>query len=316
MHHNKKDNFLPKILNSPPSDTISDISMNGDLIALSSWDSCVRIYRKIKQSYSTEISVEPFKIFQNLPSPILSVLLINPSLCIAGLSDGQLAVLEIESDSRKLIKAHQGPIKNLALFKNEFIITTSFDGFYKIFDSSFKEVHSVNVNAKIYAMDSAEGKIVMALDNKKVLYVDLNKNITKEFTTKFIYNTRSISLLPTSMGADILVGSVEGKAEVFSIESNNSQVLRIHRADDRLYAVNKVKFYNNSLILTGGSDGYLQLVNLNTRFKSATTRFNGPVTAMALNGNDLIVAVGDDWSKGYQSQTIKTEFYYVDMSRV
>lgn len=309
-----------QILNTP-DDTISDISIINDMVAISSWDGYIRIYKKIK-TYT--VNIEPFKIFNNLGAPVLSVCLINTMLCIAGLVDGNLCILNIQDGTDKKIKVHDGGIKNITLFKNEFIITVSFDGFYKIFDSNFKEVHQVNVGNKIYCMDQIDGHMVLGLSNKTIHYINLNNNEIHTFSTKFQYGIRSISCFPTNFGVEIAVGSVEGKIEIFNTKSantmssigNNSTTIRLHRQDDKLYAINKIKWITPQSLITGGSDGYVYIINKNTKFKLATSKYDKPVTALDIKDKELILAIGDDWSKGFQQQYLKPELIMVDLNRL
>lgn len=310
----KTESFQSTPIQNIPSDTISDISINQDMIAISSWDGCVRVYRKVK---SYNVSVDPFKLFENLGAPVLSVCLINDNFVVAGLADGQICLLNCQDGSVNKTKAHEQAVKAIRLFKGEFILTVSFDGFYKVFDPSFKEVHAVNLNSKIYCMEAIDGHMVMGLENKKVVYVDLNTQQTKEFQVPFEYAIRSIACLPTAYGVEVAVGAVEGKLYVFNTSSTaQGLTLRVHRADDKLFAINRIKFISNNVVLSMGSDGFAIFTNKNTKLKVASSRYDVPITAMDISGKDLVFAIGDDWSKGFQQNPLKTEMFISDLGKI
>ena len=307
-----KDDFNANRISNVGDDTISDISIGDNMVATGSWDGSVRIYKKMG------LNLSPFVLYENLGAPVTCVLLINDAICVAGLVDGNLVIMNDFNNvnSKQVKKVHENIIKKICFFNNQFIITASFDGFYKVFDSTFNEVHSQNVNAKIYCMDCSNGHLALGLSDKKVVYVDLNNNIVQNFNTKAEYAIRSISILSTQYGCEIAVGTVEGKIEILNTKDvNNSVVLRLHRADDKLYSINQTEILSQKSVITAGSDGALYLNDKSTRFKVATSKYDKPITAMATKGKELIFALGDDWSKGFQPQSIRTELLIADLSR-
>ncbi|OQS54431.1 hypothetical protein EHP00_1823 [Ecytonucleospora hepatopenaei] len=305
-----KDDLQAKSVPNVPVDTISDICAGNNLVSVSSWDGSVRVYRK------DGIDLNPMVLFDNLGAPVVSTCIINDSMVLAGLVDGNLHILDVNNtQNKKSIKAHDGIVKKIFFYNNAFVITVSFDGFYKVWDNTFKEVHSQNTNSKIYCMDLKEGHMALGLANKKVFYVDLNTNNMQELHTKFEYAIRSISINISGYGVEICVGSVEGKVEVINAKTQTSVSMRLHRADEKLYAVNQCIMVNEKLFITGGSDGNVFLNDKTTRFKIATSKYDRPVTAMVLKGDQLIFALGDDWSKGFVPQSLKTELMVADIRR-
>ncbi|ORD93761.1 RAE1 [Enterospora canceri] len=294
-----------------PEDTVSDISLADSLMAVSSWDGCVRIYKKNHLG-----GFEPLKIYENLGAPVLSVCLIGEAFVVAGLVDGNIVAVDMRSEGvRKTIKAHDNSVKAVRLMNN-FVVTASFDGFYKIFDSEFKEVHSVNMQSKIYCMDCVGEYLALGLRNKKAVLVNLATNKSEEFMTSFEYAIRSIAISPTRFGVDIAVGSVEGKIQVFNTNTKSSFTMRQHRQDEKLYSVNQIRFLDENMLLSGGSDGFVYVINKATKYKMAGAKYSAPITAMVVQNRKVAFAVGDDWSKGFQQQYTRPEIKISDLQRL
>lgn len=306
----QKDDLQAASVSNLPEDTISDIAIGNNMVAVGSWDASVRVYSK------SGTVLNPAVLFDNLGAPVTSVCIINDAMVVAGLVDGNMVVLDINNtQNKKVVKAHEGIIKKIFFYNNAYIITVAFDGFYKIWDNTFKEVHSNNCNGKIYCMDLKDGHMALGLNNKKVFYVDLNTNFTQEIPTKMEYAIRSISILNSNNNVDICVGGVEGKVDLINVKTQSTVSLRLHRADDKLYSVNSCALLNDKLVVTAGSDGVIYINDRISRFKVATSRYDKPITALAVKGREIIFALGDDWSKGFTPQNIKPELMIADIGK-
>jgi WD40 repeat protein len=314
---------------NPPDDTISDISLLNDLVAVSSWNASVRIY-KVTRPASTgymqqsSITLQPFRVFDDksvFTSPVLSVLLASESFCCIGLANGTLILQSMNNDAeRKVIpNAHAGPIKRIKLYNN-FIVTAGLtDGILKVWQFE-KEVHSINTGSKIYAMDIIGEHLAVGLSNKNVKYYNMQNGSTMEFKTDFKYHIRDVSMCMSSgfnAGPLISASAVDGKFSIFNVKTNQQEnTFKCHRDKPKCYSVNKCGFLtsNTDVVVTCGSEGKVQFFNRNTRVKLYENTYASPITALAIANDCIVFATGDDWSKGYQSQKLTVEMKYVDLT--
>lgn len=315
----KKPTPTPMSIENPPADSVSDIAFNpeGTFMAISAWDSSIRLYSMppLMSSYSSTRTFRFEKTFP-LQQPALSTCFFLGSI-VAGLVDGSLAVLDMNGN-KNMIQAHTAGVKRIKNFNNQFIISCSFDSSIKFWDlKSTNPLHTITLPSKAYSMDLKGNLLVVLLSDKSVHIYNMNDiNNPAILPLRFNYSPRAVAV--ASDMDTIAVGGVEAKVCVFSraVESKRS-MFRAHKINQRLYAVNMVRFApeDPNVLLSGGSDGSLVVFDRNSHMKLATLDFSSPVTAGEItpDGNTLVFAVGDDWSKGYTNTPSETKLHYLDI---
>lgn len=316
----KKPSATSIAIEAPPADSISDIAFSPDnsRMAVSSWDSSIRLYAMppIMSSYSTTRTFR-FENTFTLSQPVLSISFFGNSI-VAGLVDGTLVLLD-PSGNKNLIQAHRGGIKRVRNFNNQFVITCSFDSTVKFWDmKSEMPLHTITMPAKAYSMDLQGNVLAVMLADKSVYVYNMNDiNNPAVFPLRFNYSPRSVAV-----AADldsIAVGGIEAKIHVFSRTMDaKKSTFRGHKTNQRLYAVNVIRFVprDPKIVISGGADGTLIVFDRNSHMKLATLEFPSPITACEItpDGQSLVFALGDDWSKGYTNTPVETKLQYVDIN--
>lgn len=311
VQYNAKISDLP----NPPSDTVSEIgcSLMHNLIAVSSWDGTIRTYDPTNL-YTTSNSVV------NVNKPLLTCCFSKevPSLAFAGAVDGSLHMVDLQTNQTSSFQAHSEGIRSVRYFSN-MLVTGSWDKTVKFWDvRSSKLVFSLDLPGKIYTMELEKEMLAMSLSGNEVITYNLNDiNQRKNHVSKLNWMIRSIACAQDN--ETFALGGIEGKAEIFNINSPvKKMIFRCHRVDNKVYSVNSVSFLpgNHNVLATAGGDGTIVFFDSQSRMKIFTQNENEPITCGRFNpsGSHYIYATGNDWSTGYVTTYKPTQLKTIQVS--
>ncbi|AFN83245.1 WD40 domain-containing protein [Encephalitozoon romaleae SJ-2008] len=300
---------------NPPSDTVSEIAFSQmhSLMAASSWDGTIRTY-DLENLYSSNTSVV------NLNKPLLTCCFSKetPSLAFAGAADGSLQVVDLQTSQVSSFQAHNAGVKSVRCFSN-MLATGSWDKTVKFWDTrSSKLVFSLDLPGKVYAMDLEKELLAISLSGNEVVTYNLNDiNQKKTHASKLNWMIRSIACAQDN--ETFALGGIEGKAEIFNINSPvKKMIFRCHRVDNKVYAVNSVSFLptNHNILVTAGGDGTIVFFDAQARMKIFTQTESQPITCgrFNTNGNYYVYATGNDWSTGYVTTYRPTQLKAIQVS--
>lgn len=309
--------YNAKILDlpNPPSDTVSELAFSGmhNLLAACSWDGTVRTYDPTNP-YTTSNSVV------NASKPLLTCCFSKevPSLVFAGAVDGSLQMVDLQSNQVSSFQAHSEGIKSARYFSN-MLVTGSWDKTIRFWDvRSSKPVFSLELPGKVYAMDLEKELLAVSLSGNTVITYNLNDiNQKKTHSSKLNWMIRSVACAQDN--ETFSLGGIEGKAEIFNINSPvKKMIFRCHRVDNKVYAVNSVSFLptNHNVLATAGGDGTIVFFDAQSRMKMFTQTENEPITCGRFNatGTHYVYATGNDWSTGYVTSYKPTQLRVIQVS--
>lgn len=309
--------YNAKILDLPnsPSDTVSELAFSPlhSLVAVSSWDGTVRTYDPANPYTSTNSVV-------SINKPLLTCCFSKevPSLAFAGAVDGSMHMVDLQTSQTSSFQAHGEGVKSARYFSN-MLVTGSWDKTIKFWDvRSSKLVFSLDLPGKVYAMDLEKEMLAVSLSGNEVATYNLNDiSQKKTHVSKLNWMVRSIACAQDS--ETFALGGIEGKAEIFNINSPvKKMIFRCHRVDNKVFAVNSVSFLpsNQNVLATAGGDGTIVFFDAQARMKIFSQNENEPVTCgkFSTNGAYYVYATGNDWSTGYVTTYKPTQLRVIQVS--
>lgn len=289
-----------------PTDTVSDISLNPtyDIFATPTWEKSIFFYDYNLIHKSTA----------KVSEPLISSCFYENNKIAAGSVSGTLYVNDISTNQTSEIKAHENGIQSVKLYNN-ILLTGSWDQKIKFWDMrSTQPVHTLEMPAKIYAMDMQGDHIVAALSNNQMFYYNIKDLSSKKLLkTRFKYQLRGLKCTNDK----VFVCGVEGAIESITYADTPDVLYKVHRSGSMVYTVNciDVNPINSLLVASGASDGTLVIYNKQSRFKVHSNKENSAITSckFSRDGNFLFYATGEDWSKGYPSSKVETKVSVLDL---
>jgi mRNA export factor len=214
-------------LSEPPEDGISDLvfspgAQTTDFLAVSSWDSKVRIYEIDGQGNSRG------RHGYAHDGPVLNVDFSKDGTKIASAgADKQIKVCDLGSQQTAAIGTHEQPVRCVRFFESgqgTMIVSGSWDKTVKYWDMRQQQpVATLQVQERVYTMDVRDNLMVVGTADRYIDVVDL-KNPTKLYKTlqsPLKWQTRVVSCFTDSMG--FAIGSIEGRCAIQYVEDKDSR---------------------------------------------------------------------------------------------
>lgn len=307
-----------RTLADPPEDSISDLSFSSqaDFLAVSSWDSKVRLYEIASSGESQGRAMYEHQ------APVLSVRWSpDGTKVVSGGCDNAVRMYDLQSQQATQVAVHDGAVKSVRYVEipgaaSPMIATASWDKTLKYWDTRQQQpISTVALPERAYTMDTQKDLLVVGTAERHVCIINLSNpgTIFKNTISPLKWQTRVISCYPT--GASYAIGSIEGRCGIQYIdEAANSaksfsfkchrQPVTSPRQESQVYSLNAISLHPGYATLsTAGADGTFHFWD--TDAKHRLKGFNpvgGTISATAFNrtGSIFAYAVSYDWSKGYQ----------------
>ncbi|KAH8596331.1 WD40-repeat-containing domain protein [Bisporella sp. PMI_857] len=305
-------------LNSPPEDSISDISFSGQSshLAVASWDKAVRIYEINAQGGSEG------KAKMDFEGPVLSCDWSKDGSKVVGAgADKAARMIDLGANQTTgaQIAVHDQPIRCVRfceIMGNQMVVTGSWDKTIKYWDMRQPTpAATVQMQERVYTMDVKDNLLVVGTADRYINIFNLQTpdKIFKTIQSPLKWQTRVISCFTDAKG--FAVGSIEGRCAIQYVDDSQSSLnfsFKCHRDPPQnnmtnVYSVNAISFHpEHGTFSTAGSDGTFHFWDgvAKHRLKGYPT-VGGTISASAFNstGNIFAYAVSYDWSKGYVTNT-------------
>ncbi|KAG0306521.1 hypothetical protein BGZ98_002201 [Dissophora globulifera] len=297
----------------PPTDGISEIqfSSQADLLAVSSWDTSLRIY-EIHANGSSEI-----KANYAHGAPVLCCAWTKDGTKVAsGGADNIAKQFDIATGQSTQIAQHDAPIKEVRWVDgpNPILATGSWDKTVKYWDTrQSTPISTIQLPERLYAMDSVFPILVTGTADRQITIYNLNNPTTpfKTVTNPLKWQTRTISCFPKGNGFG--VGSIEGRVAMQYVEDKDASLnftFRCHREggqtprdDFTVYSVNCINWHPVfGSFSTAGSDGQFAFWDRDARQKlKSFPKVGGPIASSCFNrsGTIFAYAISYEWNKGH-----------------
>ncbi|KAI7897548.1 WD40-repeat-containing domain protein [Cokeromyces recurvatus] len=295
---------------SPPSDGISSLAFSSqtDILAVSSWDSMVRLYEVQptgntipKASYSHE-------------GPVLSVdWSKDGTSVVSGGTDKAARMYNLATGQTVQVAAHDEPIKCVKFLDNQpnILVTGSWDKTLKYWDlRSPTPIGTLQLPERCYSMDTKANLLVAGTADRHVIIVNTNNPTTifKQALSPLKWQTRSVACFID--GSGYAISSIEGRVGIQYIEEKDlskSFSFKCHRDETKnVYAVNDISFHPTyGTFSTAGADGTISFWDKDSKQRLKTLpKSTGTISCTAFNrtGNIFAYAASYDWTKGYKFQ--------------
>ncbi|KAF2399157.1 WD40 repeat-like protein [Trichodelitschia bisporula] len=307
-------------LKEPPKDSISDIAFSSaaELLAVSSWDSAVRIYEIDATGNSQG------KAMYTHEGPVLSVAWSpDGTKIVSGGADKAARMVDLQANPNTptQVAAHELPIKCVKMFTmngTPMLATGSWDKTVKYWDLRQQQpVGTLPCQDRIYSMDIRDQLLVVGTADRYLNVVNLNDPLKfyKTMQSPLKWQTRVVSCFIDASG--FAVGSIEGRCAIQYVEEKDSASnfsFKCHRQNDtsnrdiaKVYSVNDISFHPiHGTFSTAGSDGTFHFWDKDAKHRlKGYPEVGGTISATDFNrtGNIFAYAVSYDWTKGYAFNT-------------
>ncbi|KAI8970235.1 WD40-repeat-containing domain protein [Mycotypha africana] len=296
---------------SPPTDGITGLSFSpqADILAVSSWDTAVRIY-EVQPNGSTIP-----KTSYNHEGPVLCVEWTSDgSSIISGGTDKAVRMYSLATGQSTQIAVHDEPVKCIKFLENQpnILASASWDKTIRYWDvraSPGQPVSKVDLPERCYSMDTKKGLLVAATADRHVMVYDLNNPtvVFKHATSPLKWQTRTVSCFID--GSGYAIGSIEGRVGIQYLQDSDiakSFSFKCHRDDaaKAVYSVNDIKFHPvYGTFATSGADGNIIFWDKDSKQRlKALQKAAGTIACTNYNrtGNIFAYAISYDWTKGHQ----------------
>ena len=295
-------------LPSPPSDGVTRVlfGQSSDVLLASSWDCSLSVYDLDQKGQTAKIAVE---------EPLLDCAFAagSDAVAFAGSLDGSLLQFDLATGQVAAVGAHSDAVKTVNVLDNGQIVTGSWDGTLKLWDTRapapLVQSTATHAGCKVYAVDVFGTALVAGLSDRVVQIYDTRKlgAFQQERTSPLQHQTRAVRC--STDGKVFVVTSIEGRVAVEFFdpaEDARKYAFKCHRQKagntQTLYPVNAVVFNKQyGSFATGGADGYVYFWDYENKRKIASlSAFPAGVSCLDFNrsGTSLAVGVSYTWEKG------------------
>ncbi|KAI9801307.1 MAG: RNA export factor gle2 [Piccolia ochrophora] len=309
-------------LNSPPEDSISDLSFStqSDHLAVASWDKKVRIY-EINSTGGSEGKA----LFEH-EGPVLSTHWSKDGTKVVGAgADKAARLLDLGSGNTtaQQVAAHEQPIRVCRFIDapqsgQPMLVTGSWDKTVKYWDlRQSSPVASLACQERVYSLDVRDKMMVVGTADRYINIVNLDNPTTfyKSVQSPLKWHTRVVSCFIDTSG--YAVGSIEGRCAISYVEEKDQTSnfsFKCHRESppntrdaQNVFSVNAISFHPvHGTFSTAGSDGTFHFWDKDAKHRLKGYPATGgtiPATTFNRNGSIFAYAVSYDWSKGYSGNT-------------
>ncbi|KAI0692235.1 Poly(A)+ RNA export protein [Cytidiella melzeri] len=303
----------------PPADSVSSLAFSpkADLLAVSSWDSKVRLYEVRANGQTQGLAMYGHE------GPVLDVCWNKEGTKIlSGGVDNAGRMFDIATGQSQQVAQHDAPIRNVRWIDSPhggILATGGWDKKLKYWDlRTPNPVATVELPERCYSMDVKYPLLVVATANRHIQTFDLNNPTTPilSITSPLKNQTRVVTCFPSADA--FTVGSVEGRVAVHYTNVKDASCnysFRCHRNEksptekDQLlvHAINDIAFHPiYGSATTCGSDGVINIWDFEGRNRlKVFNAQHGPITSTCFNSSGTILAysVSYDWHKGHMGMT-------------
>ncbi|KAK1351176.1 hypothetical protein CWI37_1706p0010 [Hamiltosporidium tvaerminnensis] len=275
-------------INDAPSDSISDIKFNKNLL-VTSWDKIIRLYDINENKQIMKLTTE---------YPILKGIFKSDTECVIGDVKGNINFIDIE---RQLLTNNICVDRGIqCLYKhNSAFLCGGWSKKIYFFDDQ-KVFLEKNLPEKIVCSDIKDDKIIIGMNNRVSIYDIRNFNNPIKDTEYKDTIIRSISFGIKDI--DYCFGTVNGKIRVeFSNQKNNFSFNSNYQPNNNfklMYPINHIEF-NEDRLIVGGSDGLISEIDVYKKKRTKTIfKGNTGISCFVINNDKIIIGCSYLYEKG------------------
>lgn len=287
----------------PPKDGIASVCFGRktNLLLVASWDKTLYLYKASDNTFLNRFAHQ---------NAVLSCAFNNDDSCaFSGGLDRKVWSSDIETGSQNALGLHEKPIRCVSfLSSTQTVVSGSWDQTIRQWDPRDKEpVGRYVLEGRVYGMDCTKDKIIVGLDNRKVLLFDA-RNMTQPQQIRdpcLKHQTRCIRA--SSDGSQYVVSSIEGRVAVeFVNPSPETQkrkyAFKCHRAkidgNPVIYPVNCIAFHPiYGTFATGGCDGAVHVWDGENRKRLVTLpKYETSISSIDFSHDGTLLAVAASYT--------------------
>lgn len=292
------------LLNDPPTDGISSLKFLGQysstLLLASSWDSTTRLYDTARNSSCHSFSFQKPQLASCFNDT-------TGTVGFSGGLDNEIHYLDLSMGHVGTFGKHSNATSCLQWSaENNALVSGGWDGCIKCWDvrqGQNEPISSAKVSERVYALSATARKVVVVVDDKKLLIFD-TRNLTSPAEVKdspLKNQTRSVVCFPDSSG--YAIGSIEGRIAVEYFDSTaeiqqKKYAFKCHRKGDLAYPVNALAAHPvYGTFASGGCDGTVSLWDGGNRKKlTQLPEYPTSISSLAFSSDGTVLAIASSYT--------------------
>uniref|UniRef100_A0A1I8ABL9 WD_REPEATS_REGION domain-containing protein n=1 Tax=Steinernema glaseri TaxID=37863 RepID=A0A1I8ABL9_9BILA len=296
--------LLPHKASSPISKIQYTHDPDKKWLAISSWDSTVRVFDLT--SPNTPIELRSYKHDR----AVLACSFAGNNKLVSGGLDRTVKSVDVTSGAESKVGNHSDTIRCLEYsVESDLVVSGSWDSSVKFWDlRTSQSVGIADVGDKVYAMDVKKNRAVIGTKDRKVHVYDI-RNLRQPEQVRdspLKYQTRAIRCFPT--GEAFVLSSIEGRVAVEYLDPNpdvqkDKYAFKCHRNKDeasgieQIYPVNALTFHPiHRTFASGGSDALVNIWDpFNRKRLYQFHRFPTSIVSLSFSADGSQLAIGSSY---------------------
>ncbi|RKO87089.1 WD40-repeat-containing domain protein [Blyttiomyces helicus] len=291
-------------LHDPPTDGITSVVFSPDdpsLLLVGSWDKHVRLY---------DVVANQLRLKYPSKAAVLDVAFSDSVHGFSAGLDRRLKMVDLHTTTETILGSHDDAIRCVEYCKETGnIITGSWDKTVRVWDprSNDSVVGKYMQPAKIYSLDVAQNKLVVAMAGRSVYIYDVRnmKETLQRRESSLKFMARMVRCMPNGEG--YASSSIEGRVAVEFFDPSpemqaKKYAFKCHRQKqeevETVYPVNALAFHPiHGTFASGGGDGVVNVWDgFNKKRLRVYPKYPTSIASMSFNSDGRLLAVASSYT--------------------